>query len=221
MEIFMLETLPISANSIVWNEDAILTKSHSFLTKKNNELKIYQALWDYSIGIDFYNPVAKTTARQFKAVAEDSRQEIEALDNAVIECLNQETAKDPQSEKNHELLNIYSVSHAALNYFTSVVNDTYYPTYFNQSIKDSFYLSVKAAYSTVVLTAAAYLAQELTRTQLPDIVYAPVKLSVAACVAATAFRILNQTLRVDQSVRRVEEVKALFEKALHPEKTAA
>lgn len=217
----MLETLPISANSIVWDEDAILNKSHAFLTKKNNELKIYQALWDYSIGVDFYNPVAKTTARQFKAIAEDSRQEIEALDNAVIEFLNLETAKDPQSEKNQKLLNIYSVSHAALNYFTNVVENTYYPTYFNQSIKDSFYLSVKAAYSTVVLTSAAYLGQELFRTQLPDIVYAPVKLSLAACIAATAFRILNQSLRVDHSLRRVEEVKTLFEKALNPEKAAA
>lgn len=218
----MSDTLPISANSIVWNENTVLEQGNAFLNQKNNELKIYQAFWDASLGTDYYNSSARTTARQFKAIAEESRKEIKALDDIVIELLNQEVTKNPQSEKTQQLLKIYTASHAALNYFTSVVNDTYFPTYFNQSIRDSFIISGKAAFSAALLTGAAYLAKEVTSLELPDTAYIPVKLAVSACIAATAIRILNQALRIQLSDQRVTAVKELFEKALYPTpKTAA
>lgn len=38
--------LPISSQTMVWNESAMFEKGITFLVQKKQELKIYQDLWD-------------------------------------------------------------------------------------------------------------------------------------------------------------------------------
>jgi hypothetical protein len=213
----MSEILPVTNNSIVWNENAILEQGKSFINQKNNELKIFQSFWNASLGNDFFNPSAKTTSRLFKAVAEASREEIKNLNDSVVTLLNHEIANNPESEKMQQLLKIYSVSDAAFNYFTSVVNDSYYPTYFNQSIRDGFSLSGQAALTAGVATGAAYLIQQLKLFTLSDTAYLPAQLTTAAFISSFAIWIINQALRVEKNNYKINELKTIFEKALNPE----
>lgn len=213
----MTETSPITAKPIVWNEARILEQGTSFINKKNNELKVHQAYWAASSASDYYSASAKTTAKQFKAVADTSREEIKQLNDAIVTSLNQEIANNPESEKTQQLLKIYSVSDSALKYFTAVAKDSYFPTYFNQSIRDAFNVTAKVAFSASVLSGAAFLTNKVTGFEAPATIDLPMKFSVTAFIAATALRIVNHALRKESNEIKIVELRSLFEKTLNPE----
>lgn len=213
----MTEILPITDNTIMWNESNILEQGKSFVTQKNNELKVFQAFWDASVGTDYYNPNAKTTAKAFKAIAETSRNEIKDLNDSVLTCLNQEIAKNPESDKTQQLLKIYSVTDSALNYFTAVTKDSYYPTFFNQSIRDLSNVTAKAAFATTIVSGGAHAVKELTGFQLPETAHLPCKIAVTAFIASAALRLINHFLRIEKNELKICEMKNLFEKTLNPQ----
>lgn len=208
-------------HSITWNEQNILEQGRSFINQKNNELKIYKTLWDTSwdssLSDNYYNPSAKEAARMYKAVAENSRDEIKDLNNSVITHLNEEIRNHPLSEKTQKLMQIYSVSDKALKYFNSVVDDTYFPTYFNQSIKEANDLALGASFVAAVLTGAAYVSKEICQYNLPDTFYLPLKISVISSAATIAVRMLNFFLRLEHSETKIKEIETVFEKALTPQ----
>lgn len=207
--------------SMVWNEKTVLENAMPFLVQKKEELKLYQDLWEAAQGIDYYSSTSKLAAEKVKAVAEKSSKEVELLDEAVAKFLNAEIVKDPLSDQSKQFKKIALASRHGLNYFTSVLNDTYYPTAWHQAHRDGLLISNKLAFSVALLTGAVDLANHLLFDyELPSYTLTPLKVSVAACICFNAIRYLNRQYMYNPKVQQLNYMKAIFEKALSPEKAA-
>jgi len=128
-----------------------------------------------------------------------------------------ESSKDPSSEQTQKLQKIALASQHGLNYFASVVNDTYYPTLFNWSILEATRASNKLAFCAVVLTGAGYLSKELLQYTVPCYATIPVKVSLVACIGFNAIRYLNLCYRYNSSIVKTQSMKFFFEKAIASE----
>ncbi|HEV8052313.1 MAG TPA: hypothetical protein VGP47_07455 [Parachlamydiaceae bacterium] len=206
---------------VIWNESMILENGMKFLGQKKDELQIYEDLWNASMGSEYYGASSKSSAEKFKAVAEKSRNEIKDFDNAVTHLLLIEAAKDPSSEKTKQLAKITMVSHTALNYFKSVVNDAYYPTFLNQVPNVAKLACDKIVPGLATLSLFAFAANAMTNHALDS--YEPIlfKVTLTACIAFKAISYLNGGYGIDQAKEQVKNMKNLFEKALSPEKAVA
>jgi hypothetical protein len=217
LEVPMSSTLSISPHPLVWDEKTVLESGMTFLTQKNEELKLFQDLWDATKGNDFYNSNSKLASEQVKKIAENSRNEVISLNKKVVQLLISESSKDPLSEQTQQLQKVALASQYGINYFTSVVNDTYYPTLLNWSILETARASNKLAFCATVLTGAAYLGKEIIDYTLPSYATIPIKASLAACIGFNAIRYLNLSYRYNSSIFKINNVKIFFELALHSE----
>lgn len=202
---------------LVWDEKAVLENGMAFLRQKNEELKLFQDLWDATKANDFYNNNSKLAFHKVKEIAEKSRSEVVSLNERVTQLLITEFSKDPSSEKTQQLKKVALASQYGINYFASVVNDTYCPTLLNWSILETARASNKLAFCATVLTGAAYLGKEIIGYALPSYATIPIKVSLAACVGLNAIRYLNFSYRYEASVLKIFNVQLAFELALNSE----
>jgi hypothetical protein len=208
-------SLPVAT---VWNEKTVLTDAIPFLTQKKDELNQYHKLWEASVGTDYYSRLSTKAGEKFKATAEKSKKEIQALDNVVAQLLDAELAKNPLSEQAEQLLKISLASRHGLNYFASAVKDIYYPTNFNWVLREAASASRKLAFCATVITGATNLAENITSYQLSSYSSTPWKVSMAACIAFSAISYLNHLYRVNICQEWTKSLKHVFEQAIAPEK---
>jgi hypothetical protein len=220
----MSGNLFVPSQPLVWNEKTVFENGIQFLNQKKEELSLYNDLWGATIGDNYYSSSSKTSAEKFKATAEKSRNEIEVLDKAVTQLLEVELAKNPLSEQAKQLSKIAIASHHGLNYFGSVIKDTYYPTQLNWGFRVvglAGRTSNKLALSTTVLTGTALIISCINNYKLPSSYSIPWKVSMTAFITLNAIHYLNRSYRLNPAIELVETWRNIFEKAIAPEKAAA
>lgn len=203
------------SNSIVWDENTILKQGKSFLADKEKELNAYFRIWNTSLSTNPNNDSAKMNAKKFKAVALNAVEEIQALNKAVKDLSEQENA-NPQSEKNVQLAQIKTISDAALNYFTSLIDHLPYPTYFNQTIDSTWTIGMKLTFSGAVLGVASWLAKKTSPIELP---INPLKIGVVS-FGILATICLVKGLKVvleNQGFNKIHETRTIYKNALQAE----
>lgn len=202
------------ANPLIWDENTILSQSKPFLDRKEKELNGYFQIWKASLGTDPYTSSARSNGREFKAVVEDAVQEITVLNAAVEELSDQENAKNPQSEKALQLAKINTVSDAALNYYTSLIDHLPFPTYYNETIDQSWNTGIKLSLSGAVLGLATLIAESTSPIELPIKPLTIFLASMAPFCAAAAVKGLNQVVNVNPGIAKVQEMREIYKKAL-------
>lgn len=222
---------------ITWDKQTVLNHGMQFLRQKNETMNVTDRLWTASMGQDYYSASSKVMAVKVKKVAEESKEAVQRLDNAVNVLLTNELARDPSSEQAKQLKRIALASQKGLNYFDSVANDTYFPTRWNHLLSKSWFTCLNATIITSGLTAATYLADAiLTVPSAIEILsrpgkinpalisllsvpsYRPLQIAVVALIFSGTIRALNKYFRVEPSEKKVGTLKTIFQEAIAPQK---
>ncbi len=144
--------------TIVWDRATILKDGIAFLDAKEKHLISLKHLWDssWSSGIpgrSFYDEPSKIAAKRYESFAEQSFNEVTALEKAIeIETLSNNNSGD---KKQNKLFKIAILTNIGLNYFREVTTRTFSP-------EDSYLLpgNIRQFTALAICTLASILAGE-------------------------------------------------------------
>jgi hypothetical protein len=158
-----------SQPSPTWNKTTIIENGIAYLNQKNEELKLYQDLWDASMKVDAPKDSLPEKAREkYKSIARELKREIKLLSKKVVSLLFIESDQDLSSQQTQKLLNIASVAQHGLNYFNSVIEATSEQTLSNKLMK---FRQEKPSSRNPVLTKVASYANSLGLVGLSTVAY--------------------------------------------------
>lgn len=210
-----MSTLPVSsAESNTWTEASILEKGINFLYQKKEELRIASDLWDAAQGTDYYCHSSKLASERVKTIAAKNKKEVKELNSAVKTILEFHIDKDPLSTKTQQLSKIAIAAQLGIIYFKSIKNDTYYPTFFNWSIRTSIFTAGQISFSAIALLIPTICLADLTNYPIRSEVYTAGKIAILAQSVSLTLRCLNRISRVNPAEENVKTAEQSFKAAL-------
>lgn len=192
-----------------WNEKTIVDNAIQFLVKKKEELKIYQNLWKIAISNDPTWPSDDSlrAANKYKAVVETSKRELESLNRAITPILDVALNSDPYSKEVEQLTKIAIATQHGLNYFNTILDNTYFPTRLKEVGKVGM-IAGTATLVAVCLQSDRRSWHEILNSLSKDPTSNYIALSLIVGVTALAVLVNSE------KKNRITRMEGLFEEAL-------
>jgi hypothetical protein len=197
---------------MVWSEQAILDEALPFLHQKNETLKFHKKIVE--IGLDSLaqgKPASEQKAiDKYCELAKRFEKEIRGLNNQVIAFIDLED----QSENTQQLLKIHAASQSALNYLICVNKHNTYLLNNETNIKT-------ASFSIALITLSIFGSPIVFGFFGPYVNhnYPYLEAGITALGLST-LAALAHNFEYEQNREKIEQMHAIFEKALHPEITS-
>lgn len=171
----MVQSVDPIHSHIIWNEANVIEDALPFLKEKNEQMKLLYNLWKTPNA----GPAAKLAGERVKMLAENTYQKVAVLNRTVMQLLDDESRKDPFSEKTKKLITIANASSRGLQFFQSVTK-VCFPSTSTNILRN---ITLGTMFGSGLLIAIGFVAETVVgNNQIPDLLQTAFRVSLQTCV---------------------------------------